>query len=217
MSSSNIDALPYYDKQVDDPSLKAAAKALIEAELRQTPQIAPNDPRIPPNVEIFAKTKELSELLDGYPEHPIRGIDPSKFGVPRLEEDASLEDMMEAERRGRIGLGHMALRHDNIDLLATYGPNAWLVRNYQLNSQLTELQQTLASLKEQVTDVNRARRVAQEETGTHLSRLEGRWQDLVGATVQLEMACVAMEGEVRGLRSKEDELKKEVEELEAQA
>lgn len=48
-----------------------------------------------------------------------------------------------------------------------------------------------------------------------MTRLEGRWQDLVGSTVQLEMACRAMEGEVRGLRVKEDSLRKEVEELEA--
>ena len=56
----------------------------------------------------------------------------------------------------------------------------------------------------------------QEETGTHLTRLEGRWQDLVGSTVQLEMACMAMEGEVKGLRRKEAQLKQEVAALEEQ-
>lgn len=108
-----------------------------------------------------------------------------------------------------------SLRLDNINLQSTYGPNAWLVRNYQLNSQLTELQATLTGLKEEVTEVNRSRRVFQEETGSHLSKLETRWQRLVGSTVQLEMACMAMEGEVRGLRRKEGELRAEVEQLEA--
>jgi pre-mRNA-splicing factor SPF27 len=89
------------------------------------------------------------------------------------------------------------------------------VRNYQLNSQLTELQATLTGLKDEVTEVNRSRRVYQEEAGSHLSKLETRWQRLVGSTVQLEMACMAMEGEVRGLRNKEDELRAEVEQLEA--
>ena len=54
----------------------------------------------------------------------------------------------------------------------------------------------------------------QEDTGAHLTRLEGRWQDLVGSTVQLEVACTAMEGEVRALRRKEEELKREVQQLE---
>jgi hypothetical protein len=44
--------------------------------------------------------------------------------------------------------------------------------------------------------------------------LEGRWGDLVGENVQLEMAILAMEGELVGLRRKEDELKEEVRQLE---
>lgn len=67
MASSNIDALPYYDKQVDDPgesdvrasatylcvAFKSAAQALIESELRSTPQVSEDDSRLPPNVEVF--------------------------------------------------------------------------------------------------------------------------------------------------------------------
>lgn len=102
-------------------------------------------------------------------------------------------------------------------MLQTYGPNAWLVRNYQLNSQLTELQGTLKDMKEEVTEVNRARRVLQEDAGEHLTRLEDRWQNLVSSTVQLEMACTAMGGEVRGLRRREEELRAEVAELEGAA
>lgn len=100
-------------------------------------------------------------------------------------------------------------------MIQSYGPNAWLVRNYQLNSQLTELQETLKELKEKVTEVNRARRVFQEGQGEHLARLEGRWMDLVRSTVQLEMASTAMEGEVRGLEQREQELREEVAQLEA--
>ena len=55
-------------------------------------------------------SKPLAELLDGYPKNPIRGIDTSKYGVPPLEEGASIDELVEAERRGRVGEGHMALR-----------------------------------------------------------------------------------------------------------
>ncbi|WVF65647.1 hypothetical protein IAT40_000378 [Kwoniella sp. CBS 6097] len=215
-SSTYIDSLPYYDKQVDDPQLKNAAQALIEAELRRTPQVADSDERLPKDVDVFPKSTELSSLLDGYPSKPIRGIDTSKYGVPNVSDQASLDELEAAEKQSRLGEAHMALRLENASVLASYGPNAWLVRNYQLNSQLTELQSTLAALKEQVTEVNRTRRVFQEDTGKHLGKLEGRWQDLIGSTVQLEMACTAMEGEVRGLRRKEEELKKEVADLEGQ-
>lgn len=69
MASSNIDALPYYDKQVENPgepfgsfvettrltvgAAKAAAQAMIEAELRPTQQITLDDPRLPPDVAVF--------------------------------------------------------------------------------------------------------------------------------------------------------------------
>lgn len=105
---------------------------------------------------------------------------------------------------------------DNISLMSTYGPNAWLIRNYQLAAELKELQAVHADLKEQITEVNRSRRVFQEDQGEHLTRLEKRWQELVGGTVQLEMACLAMEAEVKGLRRKEEALRTEVEALEAQ-
>ena len=106
-------------------------------------------------------------------------------------------------------------RNENASILASYGPNAWLVRNYQLNAELKELQTALDGMKEKVTDVNRSRRVFQEETGTHLTKLETRWQDLVGSTVQLELACQAMEGEVKGLRRKKAALQEQVAQLEA--
>lgn len=99
-------------------------------------------------------------------------------------------------------------------MLQTYGPNAWLVRNYQLASQAKELDGTLAALKEDVTEVNRQRRAYNETQGEHLSRLENRWNDLVTSTLQLEMACTAMEGEVRGLERREGELRAEVAALE---
>ncbi|KIR40497.1 pre-mRNA-splicing factor SPF27 [Cryptococcus deuterogattii 99/473] len=214
-STSYLDALPYVDKQVEDPVTKAAAQALVEAELRHTPQIAEDDHRLAMSVDVFPLLKHLEELLADYPNKPIRGIDPSKYQPPVVEANATLEELEAAEKQGRIGEGYMGLRLENTSILSSYGPNAWLVRNYQLNSQLTELQATLAALKEHVTDINRTRRIFQEETGHHLKRLEGRWQNLVGSAVQLELACTAMEGEVKGLEAKKINLQGEITELEA--
>lgn len=171
----------------------------------------------------------MSKLLENYADEPIRGIDPSKYQPPSVPQGASVEELIEAERRGRLGEGHMALRwvdynmrgqllttrNENIEVIQSYGPNAWLVRNYQLNSQLSELQETLKEMKEKVVEVNRTRRVFQEDQGEHLTRLESRWMDLVRSTVQLEMASTAMEGEVLGLESREQELRAEVAKLEA--
>jgi pre-mRNA-splicing factor SPF27 len=97
---------------------KTAAQALIDAELRQTPQIADDDARLPPTVEVFAvstiksvltkQSAPLIELLANYTS--VRGIDPAKYNIPILEDGASLEELEEAEKRGRIGEGHMGVR-----------------------------------------------------------------------------------------------------------
>ncbi|KLT40982.1 hypothetical protein CC85DRAFT_225337, partial [Cutaneotrichosporon oleaginosum] len=214
MSASIIDALPYYDKQVEEPGAKTKVEALIEAELAQTPKVAEDDPRLGQVVDVFPKSEGLAKLLANYATEPIRGIDPSRYAPPTVSEGADLSVLEEAETRGRIGEAHMAVRNENIGVLQTYGPNAWLVRNYQLSSQAKELEGTLAGLKEDVTDVNRQRRAFNETQGEHLARLENRWNDLVTSTLQLEMACTAMEGEVRGLEHRAEELRVEVARLE---
>ncbi|BEI80976.1 hypothetical protein CcaverHIS002_0201360 [Cutaneotrichosporon cavernicola] len=214
MSASIIDALPYYDKQVEAPGAKAKVEALIEAELAQTPRVAEDDPRLGSDVDVFPKSAGLATLLANYADKPIRAIDPSKYAPPAVPEGADFAALEEAETRGRVGEAHMAVRNENIGVLQTYGPNAWLVRNYQLASQAKELDGTLAALKEDVTDVNRQRRAYNEVQGEHLAHLENRWNDLVTSTLQLEMACTAMEGEVRGLEYRADELRAEVAQLE---
>ncbi|GMK56241.1 hypothetical protein CspeluHIS016_0300810 [Cutaneotrichosporon spelunceum] len=214
MSASIIDALPYYDKQVEAPGVKAKVEVLIEAELAQTPRVAEDDPRLGRDVDVFPKSESLAALLANYADQPIRAIDPSKYAPPVVPEGAGIADLEDAEMRGRVGEAHMAVRNENVGVLQTYGPNAWLVRNYQLSSQAKELEGTLAALKEEVTDVNRQRRAYNEAQGEHLARLENRWNDLVTSTLQLEMACTAMEGEVRGLEHRADELRSEVAQLE---
>ena len=56
------------------------------------------------------KSKSLAELLDDYPDKPIQGIDTSKYGVPNVNANATLEELVAAEQQGRIGEGHMAVR-----------------------------------------------------------------------------------------------------------
>ncbi|WWC91321.1 uncharacterized protein L201_006264 [Kwoniella dendrophila CBS 6074] len=213
-SSSYIDSLPYHDKQLDDPAIKAAALALIEAELRKTKQINDDDERLPKSVDVFPKSKELSELLNKYPNNTIKGIDPTKYQPPILSDQPTLEELELAEKQSKIGEAHMALRLENSTILSTYGSNAWLIRNYQLNSQISELTKVSEDLKEKIIDLNRSRRVYQEDQGLKLSKLEGKWQDSIGSTVQLELACNAMNLEVAALREKEERLQKEVDELE---
>ncbi|WWC73200.1 uncharacterized protein I206_107166 [Kwoniella pini CBS 10737] len=213
-SSTYIDSLPYYDKQLDDPSLKAAAQSLIEAELRNTPQINDNDERIPKSIDVFPKSSELSSLLNEYPKKTIKSIDPTKYQPPSISSESTLEELKEAEKLSKISEGHMTLRLENTNLLSNYSPNAWLIRNFQLSSQVKELEESLNQIKEEIININRNRRIYQEDKGKLLNKYENKWQDLISSNVQLEMACKAMNIEVESLKRREEILQKQVNELE---
>lgn len=134
--------------------------------------------------------------------------------MPHLQPgtNASPDEWQSAERKTRLALAHMDVRNTNVHLQSTYGPNSWLIRNYQLEGEAKEIEQEVAQWTERVTEVNRARRVYQEDKGRHLAALETRWQDLVTGTVQLELANVALQGEVDALARKAEALEKELNE-----
>ncbi|KAJ9103610.1 hypothetical protein QFC20_004766 [Naganishia adeliensis] len=213
-----VDALPYVDREIEQlPGLKDAVAKEIQREMKTTPQVTQDDERLPPKAEIFSQSESLAHLLQGYPSQTLaaqKAIDPSKWQVPTLQPSTGVPDAewTEAERKTRTALAHMDLRNVNAQLQGTYGPNAWLIRNYQLDGEAKEIEAEVEEWREKVTEVNRSRRVFQEATGKHLQALETRWQDLVTGTVQLEMANVALQGEVDALAQRAEALEKELEE-----
>jgi pre-mRNA-splicing factor SPF27 len=56
------------------------------------------------------KSASLTELLNNYGSNPIRGIDASKYAPPNVQDGASVDELVAAERQGRIGEGHMDVR-----------------------------------------------------------------------------------------------------------
>ncbi|GHJ88209.1 hypothetical protein NliqN6_4611 [Naganishia liquefaciens] len=213
-----IDALPYVDKEIEQlPGLKDAVLKEIQREMKSTPKVAADDARLPPKADIFSNSPNLSTLLQGYPSQTLtttKAVDPSQWQVPHIQPstNATPDEWTTAERKTRIALAHMDVRNTNAQLQATYAPNAWLIRNYQLEGEAKEIEHEVVQWTERVTEVNRARRVFQEDKGKHLAALETRWQDLVTGTVQLELANVALQGEVDALERKAAALEKELNE-----
>ena len=210
---ASVDSLPYYDKELEIPGLKDLVKSEVDKEMKRMPKVGLDDPRVPADMEPFT-SPHLAELLSAYPSQTLqttKAIDPSKWNPFRPEEGDSTEEWQEAERKARIGLSMLDGRNENLSLLSTYGPNAWLIRNYQLESQAKEVEAEVEVWKEKVVEVNRKRRVFQESTGKHLSSLENRWQDLITGTIQLEMASRAMELEVEVLKGQEARLERDLE------
>ena len=94
---------------------------------------------------------------------------------------------------------YLAARTDNLALLETYGRNAWLIGNAAEESALGVLEGELAGLKEEGTRVNRERKRGNLEVGGEIEKLEGRWRKALRGIVEVEIACVGLEEEIKGL------------------
>ncbi|KAG1867797.1 hypothetical protein DFJ58DRAFT_767906, partial [Suillus subalutaceus] len=83
--------------------------------------------------------------------------------------------------------GHQRIRHTNLALLQTYGPNAWRIHNYLLEATAKQAETALEELKQR-----------------HHKMLTENARTL--SILQIEMANVALDAEVDRLNKKEAEL-----------
>jgi pre-mRNA-splicing factor SPF27 len=155
----------------------------------------------------------------------LNALDSTRYQVPGpLSADASVEDWEKAVKNARAQMEHQGLRSalhpvyplymhlnydqraSNVSLLQNYGSNTWRVHNYLLESDAVQLEKQVELLKERVTEVNRSRKNFQVGLGERLTGLERKWTDLISTVLQIELANVALEGEIEVLRAKEVEL-----------
>jgi len=207
-STGIFDSLPYYDNDYErDPSLKDKAERLIARDV-QPPHQGLLHPRVPPAATLFANNPLLQAELARIESHqPLTSIDTARYQLPApTSSPGTVEEWQAALENAQAQLEHQKLRHSNTALLQNYGSNAWRVHNYLLEQTTKNLERSLEELKDLTTEVNRDRKNFQTHIGTQLNTLETRWTELISSVLQIEMANVALEGEVDRLSKREAEL-----------
>ncbi|KAJ3482068.1 hypothetical protein NLI96_g7232 [Meripilus lineatus] len=203
-----FDSLPYYDNDFErDPSLKEKAEKLIAREGKpSTPQTL--HPRVPPPITLFSKHPLLeAELARVESRQPLPPLDTSRYQLPGpTAVPATEEDWKLALENAHSQLEHQRLRLANVALLQNYGSNAWRVHNYQLEATAKNVEKALEDLRAQTVEVNRDRKNFQTRIGNQLTSQETRWTELISSVLQIEMANVALEGDIETLTKKEAEL-----------
>ncbi|KAH9947677.1 breast carcinoma amplified sequence 2 [Amylocystis lapponica] len=207
-SSIIFDSLPYYDNDLErHPILKdKVAKEL--AREAQSSQSQTLHPRVPPPVTLFAKNPLLAAELERVESHqPLHPLDTSRYQLPGpTEQPANEEKWKEALDNARAQLEHQRLRQINLSLLQSYGGNAWRVHNYLTEATAKNAEKALEELQNLTTEVNRDRKNFQTTIGNQLTSLETRWTELISSILQIEMANVALEGEIDRLNKQEADL-----------
>ncbi|KAI9338085.1 Pre-mRNA-splicing factor SPF27 [Zopfochytrium polystomum] len=194
-------ALPYIDKELESDDAKAFVNSLIQEEVRAHPEIKP--PSIP-EFEIFKDNPFLSRELERVgtgQKTPGAGIDTSKYRLepPKSTGDpaADLAAWESAVSNAHAQLEHQHSRLINLELIKKYGGNAWRVHNYQLESLVERAKEAVARQKEEMTALNKERKIEQLRVGTTLNALESRWAELVDQSLRVDIACQILEAEIQ--------------------
>ncbi|KAL2190860.1 hypothetical protein L209DRAFT_20246 [Thermothelomyces heterothallicus CBS 203.75] len=210
------ESLPYIDPD-PTPAERAAAEALIARER----SLVPDDPHhalLPPPPQ---PTAFLTPLLAGELERLASAPDPAKAKLAALDlsryeapEPPSEEELAAAEpgsggpsavlraalARAYTSHAHVAARRAHLALLDSYGKNAWLVGNYQLEGELRALERELAEARREVDLVTLRRKEAQDAVGAEMASLEAAWRTGVGRVLETEAAVERVRREVLDLR-----------------
>ncbi|KAG9314574.1 breast carcinoma amplified sequence 2 [Chiua virens] len=201
LNNQAFDSLPYYDNDLEQyPILKEK----VDKELMREPKVPQTmHPLVPPTFELF-KPAELARVEA---HQPLPPLDTVRYQLPApTSSPGTDEEWRKAIQNAHAQLEHQRLRHTNLALLQTYGQNAWRINNYFLEETAKQSEKALEELKELTTELNRERKNSQTHYGAQLTTLETRWTELLSSILQIEMANIALEGEVERLRRKEEDM-----------
>ncbi|KAI1091281.1 Pre-mRNA-splicing factor SPF27 [Rostrohypoxylon terebratum] len=187
------DSLPYVDDE-PTPAERAAAKSLIAAEATTSPTPQSSVPPLrEPNFSPLI-TAELSRIAS---KTPLTAIDLTRYEAPPSPPSSPSPDTLQTSlSRAYTAQTYLLGRQAHLQLLETYGKNAWLIGNWQLEAEVQALERELADTKEEIDVLNIQRRRAQDEVGGELKGLEETWKRGVSRVLETEIATEGLRQQV---------------------
>ena len=201
--SSMVDALPYVDKEYNDPSMQAQVHALIQQEMRtfkpEKDYLAPW-PMHEPTFE--ANPMLQAEWIRVCSEAPMPKIDTSRYQLdpppPGLTKDPAA--WQRAIENAQAQLENQGTRLGNLELLNQHGAKLWLASLNQTEAASKALAREDAALAASIEAINRKRKADQLGAAPHLARLEAEWVGGVKKNLEIEAQILKLEAECASLR-----------------
>lgn len=195
-----VDALPYFDQGYDDPTVRQAAKALVDEEikrLRPSNKYLDNLPSLKLNefetdmmaseFELISKSTQRESL--NMKRYELPAPPPSKMNEVNAWNDCIDNSLAQLE--------HQTVRAINLDLTLEYGCDAWKGFLETLTVTLAKEQKILENVKTNVNIVNQRRKDKQLEAGTRLKALEAQWVALVSKNYDIEEVLSKLEKHIQ--------------------
>ncbi|KAK5127171.1 hypothetical protein LTR85_008532 [Meristemomyces frigidus] len=198
---SGADALRYIDTQPSAEAM-AAAQALIQAEL--PPEYART---LHSSIPAMRDTKfsdlveaEHARISSGAAKEPGTGIDLSRYEALDAPDRGDTAAWRSTLQQAYTSAEYLRGREVNLSLLETYGKNAWLIGNSQLESELKGLEREVEAAKLELEAVEQARRAAQSNIAGEMHGLEEAWRSGVGRMIEAQAAGEGLRQEILGRR-----------------
>lgn len=173
-----------------------SARALIQAELPEDHKTTLH-PSIPERTPI-----KFSELVESEHERlssgaeKEAGIDMSRYEAQDAPATNDMEQWRATLQQAYASSEYLESRQVNLSLLETYGKNAWLISNDQLEAILRDAEREVSQRKIELEDIDRSRRDGQNARKGELEALEQQWKIGVGQMIEVEVAAERLRLEI---------------------
>lgn len=193
---SQTDNLSYIDAPPSEEAL-ASANALVNEEL--SPEAATALHHSIPDVrqpQFYSLVDtEHAFLSEGKPRET--GIDLSRYeALDAPEAGSDVANWRATLQKAYASAEYLRGRETNLALLETYGKNAWLVGNNQLEALLKGLEVEIEAARIELENVERERRDAQAGVQGEFEGLERGWREGVGRLIEVLAAAEGVRGEI---------------------
>ncbi|KAK3719221.1 hypothetical protein LTR37_004440 [Vermiconidia calcicola] len=192
---SSAEHLPFIDAAPSDQAI-AAANALVQAELASEDHGSLH-PSIPVRTEPhFSDLVEAEHARLAAGEARDSGIDLSRYEALDAPAKGDVEGWKATLQKAYASAEYLRGREINLGLLETYGKNAWLIGNSQLEDILRSLEKEVEAMKLEQEAVEQARKAAQENVRGEMQSLEEGWRTGVGRMIETQAAVERLKQEV---------------------
>eukprot|EP00298_Acanthocystis_sp_HF-20_P026787 c4615_g1_i1.p1 GENE.c4615_g1_i1~~c4615_g1_i1.p1 ORF type:complete len:217 (+),score=77.58 c4615_g1_i1:30-680(+) len=195
-----IDSLPYIDTQYAEPGMKEQVEKLIKNEMKTFQPRKDYLAHLPSPPTIFERNPLLKQEFERIARgERIPPIDTVRYQLnrPSTEHWNDISSWNTAVNNARSQLEHQHLRLMNLELMLKYGSNSWLQHNQQVQQTTEVLKNQLSTLKNQITETNRKRKLDQMNIGPKLQQLDEEFYGLCQQNIAIEQACHQIEKKIK--------------------
>ncbi|KAL1303920.1 hypothetical protein AAFC00_000374 [Neodothiora populina] len=192
---SSQDYLPYIDAAPSQSDI-ASAKALVTQSLPADYNTTLHErlPQYPDSDFSDLVAAEHARLAAGLPKEG--GIDLSRYEAQDAPVSTDIAEWRAVLQNAYTSSEYLQSRLTNLGLLETFGKNAWLISNDQLEHILRDAEKEVIARKDELEALNEERRTAQAATRAEMETMEQTWRNGIGRMIDVEVAAEGLRREI---------------------